>query len=124
MNIKEILNDFGKSLISKVRDGAYEDLLITIDGGFKSESTKKLSKDLSLFSPEQLEIVKKIVLSSIDDTLHHFLWKIEQSDKFDIVAKEQNETFSLKEESDGLCGELYTQEGWIEQFSKYPATQI
>jgi hypothetical protein len=46
---------------------------------------------------------------------------IENSEEFDLIkTSNSGNELSLREISDGLCGELYTEDGWIERFSKYP----
>ncbi|MDF2859636.1 MAG: hypothetical protein K0Q87_5487 [Neobacillus sp.] len=60
------------------------------------------------------DVVPKIV----DTTLHHLLWTFEQNELIDInVANGDSKQISIKEISDGLAGELYTEDGWISRFS-------
>ena len=45
----------------------------------------------------------------------------EYQDEMRLVVKDQDDAeHSLVDISDGLCGELYTEDGWIEKYTKYP----
>ena len=55
---------------------------------------------------------------SIDTTLHFLLTVIEENDDLDMtVSLSESETVSIKELSDGLAGELYSEKGWVARFS-------
>jgi len=121
---KEILNNFGKILVKEVRDTVYRHFLKAIAGEMKSPSSIKIRENLSTLSHEQLELVKEAMLSTLDSSLHYFLWMIEQENNFDLIAINNNNFTSLKGISDGLCGELHGENGWVEKYSEYPSTLI
>jgi len=53
--------------------------------------------------------------------LHHLLWTFEQNEHIRIAVDLPDERVeSLNAISDGLPGELYSDEGWIARFSKEP----
>lgn len=61
------------------------------------------------------DIPKALVPIIVDDALDSFLFAIEQLDeRMKIFVRDEN----ILESSDGLCGELYTEAGWIALFSK------
>lgn len=49
---------------------------------------------------------------------------IEQNEEYDLIKYTDDEKsfVSLRDISDGLSGELYTEDGWIEKFSTYKTT--
>lgn len=53
----------------------------------------------------------------VDTTLHHLLWTVEQEDLIEFTFKEDDQIVNINEISDGLAGELYTEDGWISRFS-------
>lgn len=117
-----ILEKFGKILIKEVFDASLERLNNIVDGNVKAPKLLTLHQELKNVDKNNVDIMRNFAKECIQNTLHNFLWMIEQSDGFDLVAKIDDQTTSLKEISDGLCGELYTKEGWIEKYSKYPPT--
>jgi hypothetical protein len=123
INKKEILDGFGKTLINYTRDEVIEINNLIMSGKMNAAEAKELYNLFTHLDGNQQEIVRKFVLNAVDQTMHHFLWMIEQNDEIDLIYK-NSENFkmevSLKDISDGLSAELYTKEGWIERFSKYP----
>ena len=80
------------------------------------EKTKDLPEDI-------LQLLQAFVYDSVDSIMHHFLWMIEEQESLDLITYEDDDKkhfLSLKDLSDGLCGELYTDEGWIAKYSAYP----
>lgn len=117
------LNTLGKMLVAEVRDETLEAFKKTLQGKYKSISAIKLKSLIDKLCIKDTDILYKIVLDVIDSSLYNTLWMIEQSDEIDLVYRNPNnpdKTTSFKEISDGLCGELYSEEGWIEKYSKYP----
>ena len=121
MDKQIVLNQFGELLVHFVRDRVVEDYLKTQAGKIRSESGIALYEKLSTLDPDNLSIVQNVVLDTIDSTLDYFLWMIEQYEEYDLIRYIDDEkTFvSLRDISDGLSGELHTEEGWIEEFSAY-----
>ena len=121
MNKNMILNNFGNTLIKDVYDNGIERYKKILSGNVKAPSLirlhDKLEKELIINNSDTFDRFEQECLTSI---LHHFLWMIEQSDEFDLIAKTDEGDISLKEISDGLCGELYSDEGWISKYSAYP----
>lgn len=122
---KEILEKFGKELMEHCRDSALEVFHATLEGKMKSPDCVNLYQRSLNFSDENKTILKDFVYSFIDNTIHHFLWELEDNYEFDLIYykdKEKNpkDFVSLPEISDGLCGEPLTEDGWIEKYSKYP----
>jgi len=118
---KKILNQFGEIMISEVRDEAIEKFEKIASGRIKSVTAKEIQAKLQLFSSDQIKIMREIIVNSIDDAVHNFLWMIEQHDELEVTLGEGE--FSIKENinklSDGLSGEIYTEDGWIAAYSKY-----
>ena len=47
---------------------------------------------------------------------------IESSDEIDVIVNEDGNKISVKDVSDGLAGELYSEDGWLLKYSKYPSS--
>ncbi len=119
---QEILNRFGVLLMKSVRDKAMEISHATIIGRMKAKSAQKLYDQIKDFTPEAKKSVEDFILDSIDTTLHHFLWMIEQHEEFDLVhyGDDRKTITSLRDISEMLCAEPTGEGGWIERFSEYP----
>jgi hypothetical protein len=124
MKNREILDNFGKILIEEVRDRVLHLGELIRDGHMNSIENKDLYNRIKKLSPECQEVLKDFACALVDKTIHHSLWMIEQNDEYDLVkySKDKSPPLSLRDISDGLCAELYTEDGWIEKYSKYPPT--
>lgn len=120
MTNKDLLDSFGKLLMSEVRDEAIEKYEMIAQGKIRSKSAQDLNSKLSKLDDEQLSLVREAVVSSIDDVLHNLLWMIEQSDdQITLTCNDENNAVNIHTISDGLSGEMYTEDGWIAKYSRY-----
>ncbi|MGG4443728.1 epimerase [Brevibacillus fortis] len=116
---KKALDFFGEALMSKVRDEAIIHWDYVTNGKMKGEHSEQIYNQLSEFTPEQRELVQRMIPKVVNTTLHYLLWMLEQEEAIDVAVKlESEEVESIREISDGLTGELYTEDGWFERFSK------
>jgi len=105
------LENFGKELIGSVRDKTYRQYFLDKNGYFKNRGNiKKLIGKIN-----DQEALDKIVLHIIDKALFNLLVMLQESDA--TLSGEWGD-FN-KDDSDLLCAELWTEDGWIEQFSAY-----
>lgn len=116
---KEALNRFGELLMRMVRDEAIEDWDMMIEGKWKDARAQEVFRTLSKMPSEHVEILRWLVPQIIDTTLHHLLWMLEQERSVAVMVKtEAGSSENVEKISDDLCGELYTDEGWIRRFSR------
>jgi len=121
MNENTVLDEFGQLLIASVRDPGISKLESFMRGELKSHSAQTMWESVKDFTPQQREVLRKIVIWSIDRTMHDFLWMFEQSENFSIgTSPSSGGSVKLAEVSDGLGGELYSEDGWISRFSQFP----
>ncbi|MSR64359.1 MAG: hypothetical protein EXS18_01085 [Verrucomicrobiae bacterium] len=120
MNEQEILEYFGKLLMKSARDQSIMELDWILKGESKAPDHRALQEELKNLSPENLALIRKLLIKAVDKTLHYVLSMIEQNQRIDIVSYEKpGEVVSLRDASDGLAGELYSGSGWIANFSAY-----
>lgn len=120
MKNDKLLEKFGQILMTEVRDEAIEKYEMIVSGRMKSTPAIEFNKKLSALSDDQLSLIREVVVNSIDDVIHNFLWMIEQhEDDVELTCSEGASKANMNEVSDGLSGEIYTDDGWIALFSKY-----
>lgn len=116
---KKILDVFGELIMKHVRDETVSTWDRMLDGQMKGLTAQDVNKKVSSFSEEQLEIIKWMIPKIVDQGLHNLLVMFEESDELFLgLNRENGDKEDIKEESDGLSGELYTEDGWIKRFSK------
>lgn len=122
---QELLDRFGKLLMTRVRDKSITEWEKILSGQMKDAGSEVIRKQTEVFGPEQMQIFLRILPEIVDTTLHYLLWAVEQERSVDIVAKDVNGVArSLREVSDGLAGELYSEQGWIARFSGKPKVRL
>ena len=113
--MENILDEFGKILITEVRDGTIDSMNKMIDGTMKGTTAKLIRKKIAILNNEQIEILKWLIPEIVDFSLDSMLFMFEGHPDLQLVFQ----GVDLKEVSDGLSGELYTEDGWIQKFSEY-----
>ena len=117
----ELLDEFGMWLMQNVRDDSIESWRMILSGFMKGESSIQTRAKLDAISPAARAAVSAVLPEIVDTVLHHLLWSLEQSDEITVgVHSGGQSTSDLKTVSDGLAGEVFTEEGWIARFSKEP----
>ncbi|WP_411680974.1 hypothetical protein [Clostridium thailandense] len=121
---KNILDYFGERLICDVRDETIENWNLILSGKMKGVTANQVKEKISNFNQEQIEILKWVISKTIDSSLHNLLLMIDENDEIDVEIDNGETIDKIKEFSDGLCGELYTDDGWIKRFSKQKYDEI
>ncbi len=114
MKMDKKLNEFGKLFINEVRDTTIHSLDQMISGTMRGTTAQKIKEKFLNLNHEQIEVVKWLIPKIVDINLHNLLFMIDEYDEIELLFKKEN----LKDISDGLAGELYTEDGWINKFSK------
>ncbi len=112
---------FGKELMYSVRDPSisrFEDIL---NGKLKSKELIELTNKLNDFNEPEREFIKKLVITVVDNVIYNFLNVLEENEDTLtlLVNNEGGEKEDIVGLSDGLSGELFTNDGWIGKFSHY-----
>jgi hypothetical protein len=116
--VKDILDRFGQLLASEVRDVAVAVALKSLRGQMQDQASKQLEAELAKVPESTRNLLEAFATDLVDSTLHDLLSFFEGAEDFLIAFQEnENDLVDLNEISDGLAGELVTEEGWISRFS-------
>lgn len=115
----DILQSFGREYVRQLRDGSPAWLDAVMSGRIKGARCEHPYASIAEFSPQQREALRTLCAHLTDHVLHETLSLFEQNECWRLVDEASE---NLAELSDGLCGELYGVDGWIEKFSGYPAS--
>ena len=116
--INNVLDYFGETLMESVRDRTISNWDKILDGKKKGFSAQQVREKIEGFSEEQKEILKWMIPKIVDVGLHNFLAMVEECKNINVEVVSNGESGNIRELSDGLAGELYTEDGWISKFSK------
>lgn len=116
---KAALDKFGRLLMAEVRDRSIRQWTKIAEGGMRGEEALRLHERFSQMSTYDQDIAMTLTPEIVDIVLHNLLAMLEQEEDLELSLRLEDETApSLRDASDGLCGELYSDEGWIARFSK------
>ena len=116
--MKDVLDRFGQLLVSEVRDVAVAVALKSLRGQMKDQASKQLEAELANVPESTRKLFETFATDLVDSTLHDLLSFFEGAEDFLIAFKDDEDNLvDLNEVSDGLAGELFTDEGWISRFS-------
>lgn len=120
MSDKILLDLLGQKIMKNVRDQVIFEFESTLSGKMKSANAISLHRSLSDFEEKQIDTLKEFVLTSIDDAIYQFLNLLEQDENsLKLLISDGNMEKNVVTISDGLSGELFSDDGWIAKFSKY-----
>ena len=108
------LDEFGKVFIDSVRDNTIDNFERMFDGRMKGLTAEEVRDKLSLFDDYQKSILLWMIAKAVDQCMHNMLFMLEEHEEIRILFDKED----IIEESDGLAGELYTEDGWIKKYSK------
>jgi hypothetical protein len=116
---KAALDTFGQLLMSKVRDETIEHWKMIADGRLKGERAARIRNRLSEMGHNDRDVLMAMIPEVVDSVLHNLLWMLDQEHDVTVAFRIGAETVpSLRDASDGLAGELYSDAGWIARFSR------
>lgn len=113
---KEMLWEFGKVFMKTARDLSITQEFKVVEGEAKAPSSIKLHERIGVLKPQQSEAIKDVIVDAVDHALNNFLWVIEQHEEFDLVCYKDGRAISLRDLSDGLCGDYWN---FVDMFSKF-----
>lgn len=114
MTDKEILDEFCCAVMHMVRDRSIDRFEKIQLGTLKSQRAIELHSLLSDFDEKQKQVIKDLITECVVNTVFNFLFMFEEDEDKKISSSDVN----VNEISDGLSGELFTEDGWINKFSK------
>lgn len=113
------LDDFGEFIVQQMRDKGIEFYDKLEKGSWRAPSLMAIQESLNMFEEEQLVILRKCVIETLDTALHDFLFALQENHENEGTVQLLVNSEDIAGLSDGLNGELFSEDGWISKYSKY-----
>lgn len=112
---------FGEFLMTKLRDEAIDFFDGLATGGVKSPRTAALRTALASMTPEQRDVTRRAVVAAVDHGLHAFLFALDEggTPTAEVVVTVDGQ--NVVDQSDGVYGELFGDQGWFARHSRHGA---
>ena len=112
------LDKFGRILMTEVRDLSTLHWQMVLDGTMKSDDAQAFHRQLASLDSEARSVCASMVSAVVDTVLHNLLCCLDDEDDLQLsVNVDGLKVPNIRDISDGLAGELYTEDGWIARFS-------
>ncbi len=121
-SVKE-MEKLARLVISQLWNQPIEHHDLLAQGHWKAAALHELQTSLAALSEEQKEIVRRCVMEALNVGLHGFLFALQQAHDYKSGIGVFVDGVNAAEISDGLQGEPYGDNGWIEKYGKYPALE-
>lgn len=118
--MNEPLDKFGEFLVRNFRDKMLDDLEMLFAGAWKAPGVQNLQERLGAMSDDQREAIRDTAERLITTGMHGFLFAVQEDSDADGSIRLEVDGVEIAKTSDGLHGEIFTEDGWIERFSQYP----
>jgi len=118
MTDRERLDRLGQFVMTNRRDAALSYFESLAGGRWKAPGLQQLQGELQALDEDRLQTVRRCVVSVIDHAIHDFLFALQEGEgvrEVELVVDGQ----SVADLSDGLHGELFTEDGWLAKYSAF-----
>jgi len=113
------LDKFGKIIIDNLRDKQIDYFKGLLEDKWKAEDLKELQQKLKQFNQEERKVLNELIENILTHSIHDFLFSIQENSDLDKGLEILIDNENIATLSDGLHGEIFGDEGWIQKFSKY-----
>ncbi|MFI4860575.1 MAG: hypothetical protein ACIAXF_07845 [Phycisphaerales bacterium JB063] len=115
-----VLDKFGGLITQEMRDKALDFFEDAVQDKLRAPSLRGFQDELASLSDQQLALVRRAVMLSLDHGIHDFLFALVKSHDSEQGIEVRVDGLNIVELSDGLHGEPWTREGWIARLGRYP----
>jgi hypothetical protein len=114
------LDQFGEDFVHRVRDDTLTEIDDILVGRARPDWKRELYEAIDTSTnQDQRELLRHVVAIAVDTAMHNILWMFESTKTLNIeIVGPDAERHDIVEMSDGLSGELWTEDGWIARFSR------
>jgi hypothetical protein len=116
---KEILDDFGKLIVSSILDRYYKGFKKIIYYGYKNPTMLHYNELFNKLDDKEKELLCNFEKKNISSLLFDFLNLFEETPAYKIIYEEDGQQVDLNKISEMLKAEPIIENGWIERFSKF-----
>lgn len=115
---KEILDEYGALIVTKILDRYYKGLRQEINKGIKNVNSQRYNQVFERLTEEEKGLLHAYIIENMNSLVFDLLGVFEENDQFKIYYESAGQRVNLVEISEMLKAELIIEDGWIKRFSK------
>ena len=113
------LDNFGKGLMQYSRDRTLNTASEILQGKIKSPNHKIVGETLQNLTPEERKAVEDLAKLLFNEMFFEFEQFLNEHAEYKLVYSDGESEVDLLDLSDGLFGEMFGDDGWIEKYSEF-----
>lgn len=118
--MNQSLDKFGEFYVRNLRDKMLHDIDMLLSGAWKAPSVLNLQKMLADLPEDSRDLIREVAEHMVVTGMHDFLFALQEEADNDGAIRLMVDGVEVAKESDGMHGEISSDEGWIARFSQYP----
>lgn len=121
--MKEPLDKFGEFFVRNTRDKMLSDLEMLFRGAWKAPTMQALQTKLAGFTDAQKAVIRESADHMITTGMHDLLFALQEEADANGSIRVLVDGTEVAKLSDGMHGEIFTEDGWIARFSEFPSDE-
>jgi len=117
--MKAPLDQFGQFVIQNLFDKGINQFQRLAHGEIKAPELLTLQQELKRFNKQEIAIIQKLIIEIMESSMHDFLFAIQERSEAENDIQITVEQHNIAEQSDGLHGEMFGENGWMKKYSNF-----
>lgn len=119
MKSDPILDEVGKLFVSNFVDKPLDTFHSQVAGKGRAPDLQAYRRALGQLDSRTIKLMEHAIRESLVQGIHDFLFALKQRTEFENDIHLLVNGKNIVDLSDGIHGELFTEDGWLSRFSKY-----
>jgi hypothetical protein len=118
--MNQSLDKFGEFYVRNLRDKMLQDLDMLLSGSWNAPGVQDLQQRLVALPEDCRALIREAAEHMVVTGMHDLLFALQEEADNDGAIRLTVDGVEVAKESDGMHGEIFSDEGWIARFSQYP----
>jgi hypothetical protein len=118
--MNQSLDKFGEFYVRNLRDKMLQDLDMLLSGSWNAPGVQDLQQRLVALPEDGRALIREVAEHMVVTGMHDLLFALQEEADNDDAIRLTVDGVEVAKESDGMHGEIFSDEGWIARFSQYP----
>ena len=118
--MNQSLDKFGEFYVRNLRDKMLHDLDMLLSGSWKAPGVQDIQQRLAKLPEDTRDLIRETAEHMVIAGMHDLLFSLQEEADNDGAIRLVVDGVEVAKESDGMHGEIFSDQGWIARFSQYP----
>jgi hypothetical protein len=118
--MNQSLDKFGEFYVRNLRDKMLHDLDMLLSGSWNAPGVQDLQQRLVALPEDGRALIREAAEHMVVTGMHDLLFALQEEADNDGAIRLTVDGVEVAKASDGMHGDIFSDEGWIARFSQYP----